>query len=67
MFKTVLESFVYPEYELCLMAKEIDWASLEKKYALLYGAVGRAFIPILTIVGIFWLKQIYNLGDETGM
>lgn len=24
MFKTVLESFINPEHELCLLAKEID-------------------------------------------
>jgi len=67
MFKTVLESFINPEHELCLLAKEIDWASLEKEFAPLYGTVGRPSIPIRTIVGLLLLKQIYNLGDETVM
>jgi IS5 family transposase len=49
------------------LAKEIDWDSLEKAFAPLYGEVGRPSIPIRTIVGLLLLKQIYNLGDETVM
>jgi transposase, IS5 family len=67
MFKTVLASFINPQHELCLLAKEIDWNSLEKEFAPLYGEVGRPSIPIRTIVGLLLLKQIYNLGDETVM
>lgn len=67
MFKTVLASFINPQHELCLLAKEIDWDSLEKEFAPLYGEVGRPSIPIRTIVGLLLLKQIYNLGDETVM
>jgi len=65
MFKTVLVSFIHPEHELCLLAKEIDWDNLEKEFAPLYGKVGRPSIPIRTIVGLLLLKQMYNLGDET--
>ena len=36
IFKTVLESFINPEHELSLFAKEIDWAALEKEFAPLY-------------------------------
>lgn len=65
MFKTVLVSFINPDHELCLLAKKIDWAGLEKEFAPLYGTVGRPSVPIRTIVGLLLLKQIYNLGDET--
>jgi IS5 family transposase len=65
MFKTVLTSFIHPEHELCLLAKKIDWKSLEEEFAPLYGKVGRPSIPIRTIVGLILLKQMYNLGDET--
>ena len=65
MFKTVLTSFIHPEHELCLLAKQIDWNSLEKEFAPLYGKVGRPSIPIRTIVGLLLLKQMYDLGDET--
>ncbi len=65
MFKTILTSFIHPDHKLCLLAKEIDWASLEKEFAPLYGSTGRPSIPIRTIVGLLLLKQMYNLGDET--
>jgi transposase, IS5 family len=65
MFKTVLASFIHPDHKLCLLAKEIDWAGLEKEFAPLYGTTGRPSIPIRTIVGLLLLKQMYNLGDET--
>jgi transposase, IS5 family len=65
MFKTVLTSFIHPEHELCLLAKKIDWNSLENEFAPLYGKVGRPSIPIRTIVGLLLLKQMYDLGDET--
>ena len=67
MYKTVLVSFINPEHELCLLAKKINWDSLEKEFAPLYAKVGRPSIPIRTIVGLLLLKQIYNLGDETIM
>ncbi len=65
MFTTVLTSFIHPEHELGLLAKQIDWDNLEKEFAPLYGKVGRPSIPIRTIVGLLLLKQMYNLGDET--
>jgi IS5 family transposase len=72
MFKTILTSFIHPDHKLCLLAKEIDWISLEKEFAPLYGSTGRPSIPIRTIVGLILLKQtclagrqVYNLGDET--
>jgi hypothetical protein len=37
MFQTVLTSFIHPDHKLCLLAKEIDWASLENEFAPLYG------------------------------
>jgi transposase, IS5 family len=65
MFKTVLTSFIHPEHELCLLAKKIDWKSLEDEFAPLYGKVGRPSVPIRTIVGLLLLKHMYDLGDET--
>ena len=65
MFKTVLTSFIHPQHELCLLARKINWKSLEDDFAPLYGTVGRPSIPIRTIVGLLLLKQMYNLGDET--
>jgi len=45
MFKTILTSFINPEHELCLLAKEMDWIGLEKEFAPLNGTVGRPSVP----------------------
>ena len=65
IFKTVLTGFIHPQHELCLLAKKIDWKSLEDEFAPLYGKVGRPSIPTRTIVGLLLLKPMYKLGDET--
>lgn len=65
MFKTILTSIIHLNHKLCLLAKEINWDSLEKEFAPLYGSTGRPSVPIRTIVGQILLKQMYNLGDET--
>ena len=65
MYKTVLVSFINPEHELCLLAKKINWDTLEKEISPLYAKGGRPFIPISTILGLLLLKQIYDPGDET--
>jgi IS5 family transposase len=72
MFKTVLTSFIHPNHKLYLLANEINWDSLEKEFAPLYGSTGRPSVPIRTIVGLILLKQtclagrqVYNLGDVT--
>lgn len=67
MYKTVLTSFINPQHELCLLAKEINWEYLEKEFEALYGEVERSSILIRTIVGLLLLKQVYDLGDETVM
>jgi transposase, IS5 family len=65
MFKTVLTSFIKPDHKLCLLAREIDWDSIETEFAPLYGNTGRPSVPVRTIVGLLILKQMYSLGDET--
>lgn len=65
MYKTVLASFINLEHELCLLARKIDWDTLEKEFAPLFAKVGRLSIPIQTIMGLLLLKQMYDLGDET--
>lgn len=64
MFKTVLTNFINLNHKLCLLAKEIDWESLEEEFAPLYVDTGRPSILVRTIVGLLILKHMYNLGDE---
>ncbi len=65
MFKIVLTNLIHPDHKLCLLAKEIDWESLETEFAPMYGSTGRPSIPIRTKVELLLLKQMYNLCNET--
>jgi hypothetical protein len=52
-FKTVLVNFINPQHDLCLLAKKIDWGSLEKEFSPLYGEVERPSIPVKTTADYF--------------
>ena len=52
------------QHELCILAHEIDWESLEKDLSKYYSDIGRPSIPIRKMVGLMLLKRIYNLSDE---
>ena len=53
------------EHELVVLAKRIDWISVEKDFSIYYPYLGRPAVPIRKMVGSMLLKQMYNLGDET--
>ena len=64
IFETPLTSFINMRHELCVLASEIDWASVEKDFSGYYADFGRPSVPIRKMVGLVLLKQIYNLSDE---
>jgi len=63
-FETPLKTFINLKHELCILASEIDWDSVEKDFSVYYKNFGRPSIPIRKIVGLVLLRQIYNLSDE---
>lgn len=64
IFEIPLKSFINMKHELCILAAEIDWDSIEKEFSVYYTDFGRPSIPIRKIVGLVLLRQIYNLSDE---
>lgn len=64
IFEIPLKSFINLKHELCILAKEIDWDSIEKEFSVYYTDFGRPSIPIRKIVGLVLLRRIYNLSDE---
>jgi len=64
IFETPLLSFINTRHELCVLASEIDWESVEKDFSGYYADFGRPSIPIRKMVGLVLLKQIFNLSDE---
>lgn len=65
LFKVQLDRLVNPLHELCQLSKELDWAGLEEQLSGYYAEIGRPSIPIRTIVGMLYLKNIFNLSDES--
>ncbi len=64
LFQTPLKNFINMQHELCILAREIDWESIEKDLSKFYSEIGRPGIPIRKMVGLMLLKRIYNLSDE---
>ena len=52
-------------HELVLLAKKIEWNTLEKELSKYYSNLGQPSMPIRFMVGSLLLKHYYNLGDET--
>ena len=65
VFHVPLVSVINMEHELVILAKRIDWTSVEKDFSIYYPYLGRPAVPIRKMVGSMLLKQMYNLGDET--
>ena len=65
LFMPNLTDFINLQHELCWLAKKIDWHQFEAEFAPFYATVGTPAKPLRLMVGLFILKQIYNLGDET--
>lgn len=65
IFEVVLESFIDMNHALVLLSKQIDWAAVESEFAEYYCADNdRPSVPIRKMVGMMFLKNIFNLSDE---
>ena len=65
IFKVLLSRLVNPSHELCILATEIEWTGLEKELEGYYSDTGRPSIPIRTMVGMLFLKNMFNQSDES--
>jgi len=65
LFKVELKRLVNPEHELCILSQEIDWKGLELALSDYYSEFGRPSIPIRTMVGLVYLKHVFNQSDES--
>jgi len=64
IFQTPLKNFINMQHELCILAGEIDWDSVETDISGYYSDFGRPSVPVRKMVGLMLLKRIYNLSDE---
>mgnify|MGYP003322611758 CR=1 FL=1 len=65
IFETALESFIDMNHELVLLARRIDWSEVEREFSKYYCKDnGRPSVPARKMVGLMYLKNLYNLSDE---
>lgn len=65
IFRIPLVQFIDLEHPLCILARKIDWDSVEKDFGNYYKNFGRPSIPIRKMVGLIMLKHLKNLSDES--
>ena len=46
IFKTPLKNFINMQHELCILAHEIDWESVENDLSKYYSDIGRPSVPL---------------------
>jgi len=65
IFETALESFIDMSHELVLLSQRIDWSEVESEFSKYYCKDnGRPSVPARKMVGLMYLKNLYNLSDE---
>lgn len=65
IFETALESFIDMSHELVLLSRRIDWSVVESEFSKYYCKDnGRPSVPARKMVGLMYLKNLYNLSDE---
>ena len=65
LFRPLLTDFMDVSHELVLLARKIDWQSIEIGLSGYYSKVGQPSVPIRMMVGCLILKHLYNYGDES--
>src|ERR1035438_4856347 len=53
-----------PIYQL---AGKIPWSDFDEEFGAFYSEEGRPAKPVRLMVGLLFLKQMHNLGDETAV
>jgi len=65
LFRSELVNMLNLRHELCQLSELINWSSLDESFGELFPSdTGCPATPTRLIVGLFYLKAIYNLSDE---
>ena len=65
LFRSRLDQFLDSSHPLFKLAQSIDWQSFESEFEPLYDAGnGRPGLPIRLMVGLHYLKHLYDVSDE---
>lgn len=66
LFRSRLDQLLNHEHSLFRLAEAIDWQAFDREFAPLYCAdKGRPGLPTRLLVGLHYLKHLFNVSDET--
>lgn len=64
LFRSRLDQIINMKHELVRLGDEIDWTWIDEELADLFETDGRPGLPTRFMIGLLFLKHIYNLSDE---
>ncbi len=64
LFRSRLDQIINMKHELVVLADKIDWNWLDDQLADCFSAEGRPAEPVRFMIGMFLLKETFNLADE---
>jgi len=64
LFRSRLDQIINMKHELVVLADKIDWNWLDDQLADCFSDEGRPAEPVRFMVGMFLLKETFNLADE---
>jgi len=62
-----LGELLNPKHGLVQLAHAINWSVFEEQFEPLYAQMGRPGLPTRLLVGLHYLKHLYDISDETVM
>ncbi len=66
LFRNRLDQIVNMKHELILLAQRIEWSCFEREFGAFYvEKKGRPGKPIRLMVGLQYLKQAFDVSDES--
>src|SRR5436305_914724 len=66
LFRSRLDQMLDRDHSLFKLADAIDWSVFDKEFSSCYCAGnGRPALPIRLMVGLHYLKYLFNVSDET--
>jgi IS5 family transposase len=65
LFMARLENLVDPSHELVVLAGKVDWKRFEERFGASFSeGMGRPALPTRLMVGLQYLKYLYNESDD---
>ena len=64
LFRSRLDQIINMKHELVRLGDEINWTWIDEELADLFETDGRPGLPTRFMIGLLFLKHIYNLSDE---